>query len=345
VKSIKDLPGLFKETGAFKTPLEIFRSGIVNDEGYKYTQEDMEDIARNFHILKQAGIDPSKFSEKAHFITYFYEPPQGESRMNAEAIKKMLIEKGISPELVNGMDDTTLLSFVDVCKSISTDNSDDQDDDEKKKAEEAAKLKAAEDEEEKKKTEEGKTSYAEMEKRLEASINSGLAKIMSKFSEKNADMKTAAEELNKVAATAKAQIKLSSFSEVVTKVTTAGMPPAINDQGKLTFIAEALAGLSTVKKFGEVEKTPYDVFSEFIAQLPAYLPKKGEKGELSHKDKAKEFSEHESEELDNLKATYSKYSETFKAQGTSQEELSKAFKLQLKANPELTAKEFLGLAD
>lgn len=335
VKSLKDLPGLYKETGAFKEPIEIFRAGVKNDEGYEYTKEDMEDIARNFHILKAAGIDPSKFSERSQFVTFYYEPPtQGATQMNAEAIRKMLIEKGLAPELVNGMDDNTLLQFVDVCKGIASENSDDNDADEMKKKE--AETKASEEEEKK---EEKKETYSE--KAVKAMLATELAKFASKFSEMSSTHKTAAQEAQQVAEKAIKQIKLSSFSEVVTKATAAGAPPALNADGRLTFIAEALAGISTVRKFGETEKTPFDVFSEIIATLPSHMPKPGQKGEVTGKDAAKKFSEHQEQELENLQGTYSKYSETFLGQGTTFEDLSKAFKLKLKEKPTLTAAEFL----
>jgi len=338
VKSIKDLPELFKETGAFKEPLEIFRAGIKNDEGYVYTKEDMQDIARNFHILKEAGIDPSKFSEKAQFVTLFYEPPQGAKGMNADAIKKMLIEGGLAPEIVNGMDDTTLLKFVDLCKSMSTDSSEEDDEEAKKKA---AETKAAEEEAAKNKT--ATASYAELEKKMQATITKQFADLWSKFAENDKSLKGAADEARKVAADAVKQIRLSSFSEIVSKATASGMPPAIAADGKLAFIAEALVGASGLRKFGEEEKTAYQVFCEMVATLPLHIPKKGEKGELTGKDDAKKFSEHEKDELDKVEETYSKYSETFIGQGTTLDELKKAFKTQLKANPKLTAREFLPL--
>lgn len=346
VKTLSDLPGMYKETGAFKRPIEAFQAGVKNDDGECYTKQDLEDISANFHILKAAGIDPSKFSDSStfHFVRLFYEPTQGDDSMDAAALRKMLEESGISPDVLKAIPDDQLAMLVDKCKSMTSDNGDDEDSEEEKKKkadeEEAAKKKAAEN------AEGGKTmTYAEVKKLLADNAAETTKAMLAKFSEiagdSNKKVKDAADESIKVIEKGQKQIKLSAFSESLDKVKSAGLPPALDNGGAIAFIAEELLASKTVKKFGEKDASAFDAFNSLIQQIPAHMPKKGEKGAVLDNGKRSDFEEHEKEEVEKVKATYSKYEDTWSKQGTTEADLVKAFKVQLKSNKNLTASEFL----
>ncbi len=342
VKSLADLPAMYKETGSFSKPIEIFRAGVKNDDGIAYSQEDIGDICRNFHILKAAGIDPSKFSEST-VTRCFYEPNQGEESMDAAALRKMLEEKGVSPEVLKMIPDDQLLMFVDACKEkAGGDNEEPEmtEEEKKKKAdeEEAAKAAAA-------KNGEGEKpmTYAEVQKLLLAQADKTTTAMLAKFSEltgkSNADVKAAADASIKAIAEAGKKFKLASFSETLGKLTAAGLPPALNANGALDYIADELLGSKTVKKFGEKEKSAFDVFMEIISQIPSHMPKRGEKGAVGGGTKT-DFEEHQKTEVEKVKATYAQYAETWDKQGLEQASLVKAFETSLKDNKKLTAAEF-----
>lgn len=352
VKSLKDLPAMYKETGSFKKPIEIFKAGVKDDDGKAYTQEDIDDISRNFHILKDAGIDPSKFSDKNSFTLtrYFSEPTQGEDSMDAAALRKMLEEKGVSPEVLKMIPDDQLLMFVDACKEQAGGESEEgelTEEEKKKKAEEeAAAKKKADDEEAAKKNQEpvGKTmTYAEVQKLLDKHTEKTTQTLLKKFSEltgkSNEDVKKAADESIKAIAQAGKQHKLTVFSEKVSSLKSSGMPPALDNGGALAFIADELLNSKTVKKFGEKEVSAFDAFNALLDQIPAHLPKKGEKGAVGTGAKT-DFEEHQKAEVDKVKATYSQYADVWDKQGLEQAALVKAFEISLKDNKKLTAAEF-----
>lgn len=347
VKRLEDIPQFNEKTGASTDWVDVFATGTY--DGVKYTPTDLEDMARNYKLLCNAGINPSKFSESGRGAAagacrrvFMDTPAPAQGATDMDELRQKLIAAGMPQDVVTAMDDAALQAFAQACASFAAPaaaapeggattpaatNGDGGPMSQGPETKVTAPVAAGA-------TPTDAKTYAEIESRVTRAVLAGLK-------QSGTSAEALAARMQDIDQTSRRRV----FSEKAEHLIKSGkIAPSVNEGDLILSIALDLDS-TKLRKFGDGDKSLEARFSLLLDRLAGQtLPKIGEKAPSGEVD-ARKFSEKQKDaEVEKVTAFYRKHSDRFAVTGTDEATYVGAFK-HLQKDRAATAEDYTGERD